>query len=135
MGPRRRDDAARPRPGLLVFVVLAAVGCLRDGASPAAASAEARSTAATTNVRLNPIRIPNVRLRPPVAAAPKTSGTTGRVHGARIVSTPATKAKPRTINTSTVASTDPYQPRHEAYWRGAAAMGWVISVSHRTTVW
>ena len=63
--------------------------------SPAVASTDASRTVTPTNVSPNPRSRPASRRRPSAAAAPRINGTTGSVHGARIVRIPATNANPR----------------------------------------
>ena len=64
--------------------------------SPAVASTEASSTDRVRKLAPNPRTIPTARRLFPPPAAPSTSGTTGSVQGARIVSSPPTKANVRT---------------------------------------
>lgn len=64
----------------------------RSMVRPAAARAAARTTVTARNERPNPARMPRDRRRPPVDAAPSTSGTIGAMQGARIVRIPARKA-------------------------------------------
>jgi hypothetical protein len=49
-------------------------------------------------LKTNPVTIPNGRSLPPVSELDKTIGSTGRIHGERIVTIPLRKAKIININ-------------------------------------
>ncbi len=63
--------------------------------SPAVANSEARRTESSTKLAPNPSTMPTARRPLPPLPTPSTSGTTGSVQGATIVSRPAMKANVR----------------------------------------
>ena len=64
----------------------------RSVVRPSDARMVASATAVSTKLMANPTTTPAGRRAPPPVADPSTSGTTGRVHGARIVNSPAMNA-------------------------------------------
>jgi hypothetical protein len=61
--------------------------------SPVALTIEERARVKNVKLRINPVTIPNGRFLPPSREPDKTMGNTGKIHGERIVTSPAINAK------------------------------------------